>query len=251
MVVNDILVQGAIPLYFLDYYATGKLDASVASLVLDGILEGCKQASCQLIGGETAEMPGVYTNGKFDLAGFAVGIVEKDKMLPKIPEMQKGDLIIGWPSSGIHSNGFSLVRKIWQDNNLPFTEELLTPTKIYLDICMAAAPRVKAFAHITGGGLLDNIPRVIHPSLDIELFDDLQFLPIFTKIQELGNVSRQEMLRTFNCGIGMVAIIAPEDIDSLNNFLSFMAPEESQAKVIGVLKEKNNNDTSFNSSSRF
>jgi phosphoribosylformylglycinamidine cyclo-ligase len=251
MVVNDILVQGARPLYFLDYYATGKLDTTVASLILDGILEGCAQAGCDLIGGETAEMPGVYDSNKFDLAGFGVGIVDKHLMLPKSDEMKKGDLIIGWPSTGIHSNGFSLVRKIWADNKLPYTEELLTPTKIYLTECSVMAYKVKGFAHITGGGLLENIPRILPKHLDIEIFGDLQFTPIFTKIQELGNISRQEMMRTFNCGIGMVAIIAPEDFDLVSGCLNtlYVEPENKiTTKIIGVLKEKY--DTPFNSSGR-
>ena len=234
MSVNDLVVQGAEPLFFLDYFACGQLDPEVGARVIKGVAEGCRQAGCALIGGETAEMPGLYQTGDYDLAGFAVGAVERDAILPRT-DVRAGDVILGLASSGIHSNGYSLVRKIVERTGLrwsapaPFdpASELgvasLEPTRIYVKSCLAAlraTKAVKALAHITGGGFPDNIPRVLPQGLGVML--DLHRVPvppIFRWLADVGQVAEAEMLRTFNCGVGMVAVVAPGEADAVGNAL--------------------------------
>ena len=234
MSVNDLVVQGAEPLFFLDYFACGQLDPEVGARVIKGVAEGCRQAGCALIGGETAEMPGLYQTGDYDLAGFAVGAVERDAILPR-PDVRAGDVILGLASSGIHSNGYSLVRKIVERTGLrwsapaPFDPArelgvaLLEPTRIYVKSCLAAlraTKAVKALAHITGGGFPDNIPRVLPQGLGVML--DLHRVPvppIFRWLADVGQVAEAEMLRTFNCGVGMVAVVAPGEADAVGNAL--------------------------------
>jgi len=223
MCVNDLIVQGAEPLFFLDYYATGKLDPEVGAAIVAGIAEGCVQAGAALIGGETAEMPGLYADRDYDLAGFSVGAVERTRLLPK-SDIAAGDIAFGLPSSGVHSNGFSLVRKIVATTGLawdapaPFAPErslaaaLLAPTRIYVKPLLAAMKQtsgIKALAHITGGGFVDNLPRVLPDGLSIKL-DLAAFAvpPVFGWLAKEGGLAEHEMLRTFNCGIGMVVIAA-------------------------------------------
>jgi phosphoribosylformylglycinamidine cyclo-ligase len=220
MSVNDLVVQGAEPLFFLDYYATGKLDVKAAREVIAGIADGCKQAGCALIGGETAEMPGMYHGGDYDLAGFAVGAVERKKILPS-KDVKAGDIILGLGSSGPHSNGYSLIRKIISLSGLALTDAspfgkgtladaLLTPTRIYAKSLLKALkkPGIKALAHITGGGFVENIPRVLPKGTvaDIDL-DAVHYLQVFDWLARTGGVAEREMLRTFNCGIGMIAVV--------------------------------------------
>jgi len=222
MCVNDIVVQGAEPLFFLDYFATGKLDPTQGAAIVKGVAAACIESGCALIGGETAEMPGLYAKGDFDLAGFAVGAAERGTLLPRAG-LEAGDLVIGLPSSGVHSNGFSLVRRIVDRSGLewdapaPFASgtlaaALLTPTRLYVKPVLAAlkvAPGVLALAHITGGGFPDNLPRVLPDSVGVEL--DLGAFappPVFSWLAATGGVSEAEMLRTFNCGFGMVAFAA-------------------------------------------
>src|ERR1700674_182650 len=221
MSVNDLVVQGAEPLFFLDYFACGKLDTDVAAAVIGGIAAGCKEAGCALIGGETAEMPGLYQAGDYDLAGFALGAVERGRLLPR--DVAAGDVILGVTSSGVHSNGFSLVRKIVGQSGLgldapaPFApkktlgEALLTPTRIYVKAVLAALKvenGIKALAHITGGGFVDNIPRVLPKgtAARIEL-GAIPVTPVFAWLAQTGGVADMEMLRTFNCGVGLVVVI--------------------------------------------
>ncbi len=229
MSVNDLVVQGAEPLFFLDYFACSQLDPAVGAAVVKGIAEGCRQSGCALIGGETAEMPGLYRPGDYDLAGFAVGAVERNAILPR-PDIGAGDMLLGLASSGVHSNGFSLVRKAvaqaglaWSDP-APFAlgttlgEAMLTPTRLYVKSCLAAIREtgaVKALAHITGGGFTDNIPRVLPQGLGAQI--DLRQVPLPPVFRWLasGGVAQAEMLRTFNCGIGMVAIVAREAADDV------------------------------------
>jgi phosphoribosylaminoimidazole synthetase len=219
MCVNDVLAQGAEPLFFLDYFATGKLEEGVAADVIAGIAKGCLEAGCALIGGETAEMPGMYAEGEYDLAGFCVGAVERDHLLPRA--CREGDVMIGLPSSGAHSNGYSLIRKIVRDQGLsyseraPFDDEktlgeaLLAPTRIYVKslLPLLKDPAVRGFAHITGGGLTDNVPRVFDDGLRAR-FDaaSLALPPLFDWLARAGGLSKEEMRRTFNCGIGGVLI---------------------------------------------
>ncbi|XP_075053300.1 trifunctional purine biosynthetic protein adenosine-3 [Mixophyes fleayi] len=223
MCVNDILAQGAEPLFFLDYFACGALDVTVAGSVVSGIARACQMAGCALLGGETAEMPGMYAPGEYDLAGFAVGAVERGHMLPLLEKITAGDLVIGISSSGVHSNGFSLVRKVLEKSgrelsspalpgcgNMTFGELLLTPTKIYSKTLLAVlkSGHVKAYAHITGGGLLENIPRVLPTSLGVTLDALCWKIPgIFSWLQKEGALSEQELTRTFNCGIGAVLVV--------------------------------------------
>ena len=232
MCANDLIVQGAEPLFFLDYYATGKLDNDVAAAVVASIAEGCRQAGCALIGGETAEMPGMYTGGDYDLAGFCVGAVERDKVLTG-RDIAPGDVILGLASSGVHSNGFSLVRKIIEPNGWDLDQSfpslgtslgaaLLEPTKIYVRSLLPLVQQgmIKALAHITGGGLLENIPRVLpencHAVVDAGRWD----MPaIFALLQQGGHIAPEEMVRTFNCGIGMVVIVGPSEADRVSNEL--------------------------------
>jgi phosphoribosylformylglycinamidine cyclo-ligase len=225
MSVNDLVVQGAEPLFFLDYFACGKLDPEVGAAVVTGVAAACKEARCALIGGETAEMPGIYQAGDYDLAGFAVGAVARDKLLPR-KDIAPGDSVIGLASSGVHANGFSLVRRIvaaaglsW-DAPAPFEpsrqlgEALLTPTRLYVQSCLAAiraTGAVKALVHITGGGFVDNIPRVLQQGLAVALdLDRVPVHPVFKWLAAAGGVSEREMLRTFNCGIGMIAVLDAE-----------------------------------------
>lgn len=217
MCVNDIVVQGAEPLFFLDYFATGKLDVDSAANVVKGIAEGCKQAGAALIGGETAEMPGMYKSGDYDLAGFCVGVVEKDEILPR--EIKDGDILLGLASSGVHSNGYSLVRKIYEKDSSQFTmEELLTPTHIYVKSLLPAikAGLVKGCAHITGGGLTENLPRITGGEIKLGSWDIPE---VFKKLQKIGGVETSEMLRTFNYGIGMVVVCDPAKKDELKKQL--------------------------------
>ena len=222
MCVNDLIVQGAEPLFFLDYFATGKLSKEVAREVITGIAHGCKEAGCALIGGETAEMPGMYASGEYDVAGFCVGAAERDKLLPV--EVHEDDVILGLTSSGFHSNGFSLVRKLVKDRNLdldapaPFDPErnlgeaLLEPTRIYAKQVLGCvrAGKVSALAHITGGGITENVPRILPNGLEAQIdLNAWSLPPIFAWLQNLGAITNDEMLRTFNCGIGMV-LIAPQ-----------------------------------------
>jgi phosphoribosylformylglycinamidine cyclo-ligase len=221
MSVNDLIVQGAEPLFFLDYFATGRLKVEEARNVIAGIAEGCRQAGCALIGGETAEMPGMYHGGDFDLAGFAVGAVERERILPRA-DVGPGDVILGLASSGPHSNGYSLIRRLVEMSGLRYSdkapfdsgkrldEALLTPTRIYVKPVLAALEKtetIKALAHITGGGFLENIPRVLPANTVAEI--DLAHVPsppVFGWLQRLGGISEREMLRTFNCGIGMICV---------------------------------------------
>jgi phosphoribosylformylglycinamidine cyclo-ligase len=223
MSVNDLVVQGAEPLFFLDYFACGTLDPEVGAKVVAGVVEGCQMAGCALIGGETAEMPGLYRPGDYDLAGFAVGAVERDAVLPR-RDIVAGDVVLGITSSGLHSNGFSLVRKVVAEAGLdwaassPFNGDetlgraLLTPTRIYVRPCLVAIREsggIKGLAHITGGGLSENIPRALPRNLGVRL--DLTRVPTpaaFRWLAATGDIAEAEMLRTFNCGIGMVAIVA-------------------------------------------
>jgi len=225
MSVNDLVVQGAEPLFFLDYFACSKLDPDVGAAVVAGIADGCRQAGCALIGGETAEMPGIYQPGEYDLAGFAVGAAERGTLLPR--DVAAGDVVLGLASSGVHSNGYSLVRKVastagltWNalapfDQTKTLGEAVLTPTRIYVKSCLAAireTKSVKALAHITGGGFPDNIPRVLPEGLGVSLdLSRVPVLPVFKWLAQAGNVAQDEMLRTFNCGIGMIVVVAKKD----------------------------------------
>ena len=231
MSVNDILVQGAEPLFFLDYFSCGKLDVGTASRVIKGIAAGCEQAGCALIGGETAEMPGMYPEGEYDLAGFAVGVAEKDRLIDGT-KIIPGDAVIGLASSGIHSNGYSLVRRIIDvakpDLDAGFhgrtlADALMQPTRIYVKplLKLMEAIEVKGMAHITGGGLVENIPRVLPDSVVAEIQKEAwEMPPLFNWLQENGNVADDEMHRVFNCGIGMAVIVAREDAEKAVALLS-------------------------------
>ncbi|MFV2003849.1 MAG: phosphoribosylformylglycinamidine cyclo-ligase [Gammaproteobacteria bacterium] len=233
MCVNDILVLGAEPLYFLDYYATGELNTEIAASVVEGIAEGCRQSNAALIGGETAEMPGMYSKGDYDLAGFCVGVVEKQKIIDG-SKVKAGDAMIAIASSGPHSNGYSLVRKIIEvskaDINEPFGatgntlgETLLAPTRIYVKAIHELLPKfdIHAMAHITGGGLLENIPRVLPENAQAVIDKNSWQLPdVFQWLQENGNVETNEMHRTFNCGVGMVLITDADDADTIISTLN-------------------------------
>jgi phosphoribosylformylglycinamidine cyclo-ligase len=226
MCANDLIVQGAEPLFFLDYFATGKLDNGVAEQVIAGIAEGCKQAGCALIGGETAEMPGMYGPGDYDLAGFCVGAVERDSVLTA-DRVAAGDVLLGLASSGVHSNGYSLVRRLaadkgWKldrpalfDQDVLLIEALMAPTRIYVKplLPLVRAGKLHALAHITGGGLLENIPRVLPADLHAEVDADLWVQPrLMAFLQAQGAIEPAEMARTFNCGIGMVVVVAESDV---------------------------------------
>ena len=244
MCVNDIVVTGAEPLYFLDYFATGKLDIDVAASVVSGIATGCELAGAALTGGETAEMPGMYNNDDYDVAGFSVGIVEKDEIIDG-SSVQVGDVLIGMASSGPHSNGYSLIRKIISHANADLNqalgaktlgEHLLEPTRIYVKSILSLKDQVsiKAIAHITGGGLLENIPRVLPDFTQAKIDDNSWKMPeIFQWLQENGNIEQQEMYRTFNCGIGMVVCVAAEDKEKT---LEALKATGEQAFVIGDIK---------------
>ncbi len=214
MSVNDVLVQGAEPLFFLDYFATGKLEQGVAAQVIKGIARGCELAGCALIGGETAEMPGMYPAGEYDLAGFCVGVVEKSRILDG-KSIRRGDTILGLASSGPHSNGFSLIRKILErEPDTQYTDRLFEPTRIYVKPMLKAlkSARIKGLAHITGGGLTGNVPRILPKKTRAVIRGDAWPRPeVFQWLQRTGGVAEDEMHRVFNCGIGMVAIVAPKD----------------------------------------
>ncbi|MGZ8264389.1 MAG: phosphoribosylformylglycinamidine cyclo-ligase, partial [Burkholderiales bacterium] len=230
MSVNDILTLGAEPLFFLDYYACGKLDVATASEVVKGIATGCERAGCALIGGETAEMPGLYTPGEYDLAGFAVGVVEKAQIIDG-STIVPGDVLLGLASDGAHSNGYSLVRRIIETRNIdlagrlgdaPLADLLLAPTRIYvkplLEVMKSIA--VKGLAHITGGGLLENVPRVLSEELTARIDRGAWTVPpLFEWLKEQGSVPQDEMLRVFNCGIGMVVVVAAADADAIADSL--------------------------------
>jgi phosphoribosylformylglycinamidine cyclo-ligase len=232
MCVNDLVCQGAEPLFFLDYFATGKLDVAAAAEVITGIAEGCRTAGAALVGGETAEMPGMYEGKDFDLAGFAVGAMERGQTLPE--GVAAGDVLLGLSSSGVHSNGYSLVRRIvarsgldW-DADAPFGAaslgaELLAPTRIYVQPCLAAhrAGGLHGLAHITGGGLTENLPRVLPEGLGARIdLGTWELPPVFRWLAEQGGMVEAELLRTFNCGIGMIAVVAADRADALEALLA-------------------------------
>ncbi|MBO9582142.1 MAG: phosphoribosylformylglycinamidine cyclo-ligase [Sphingobium sp.] len=234
MCANDLIVQGAEPLFFLDYFATGRLDNGVAERVIAGIAEGCKQAGCALIGGETAEMPGMYADGDYDLAGFCVGAVERDQVLTA-DKVAEGDVILGLASSGVHSNGYSLVRRLaadkaWKldrpalfDQDVLLIDALMAPTRIYVRqlLPQVRAGKIHAMAHITGGGLLENIPRVLPAGLHACIDANLWMQPrLMAFLQAQGNIEPGEMAKTFNCGIGMAIVVAPDDVLSVTDALS-------------------------------
>jgi phosphoribosylformylglycinamidine cyclo-ligase len=249
MSVNDLVVQGAEPLFFLDYYATGRLEPEIGAAVVAGISIGCRQAGCALIGGETAEMPGLYQGDDYDLAGFAVGAVERGEVLPR-PDIAEGDVILGLASSGVHSNGYSLVRKVvsqsgvfWStpapfDNKQSLGEAILTPTRIYVKSCLAAIREtraVKGLAHITGGGFPDNIPRVLPKGLGARIdLTKVNAPPVFRWLSDAGDIAPNEMLRTFNCGIGMIAVVAPKDAAAVT--AAFTKAGEKVAAIGSVIR---------------
>lgn len=246
MSVNDILVQGAEPLFFLDYFACGKLDVATATDVIKGVALGCEQAGCALIGGETAEMPSMYPAGEYDLAGFAVGVVEKANLIDG-SKIAPGDVVLGLASSGAHSNGYSLVRKILEvakpDLDADFhgrklADVLLAPTRIYVKplLALMESMQVKGMVHITGGGLVENIPRVLQAHLTAVLQRDAWTMPpLFTWLQEHGGVADAEMHRVFNCGIGMTVIVSPEDADEA--MAQLQAAGETVYKI-GTIRER-------------
>ncbi len=247
MCVNDLVVQGAEPLFFLDYFATGKLEVAHAREVIAGIAEGCRIAGCALVGGETAEMPGLYKGGDYDLAGFAVGAAERGTLLPR-PDVGPGDVLLGLASSGVHSNGFSLVRRVLAATNLtmaaPATfaagqsvaQALLAPTRIYVKALLAAhrAGLVKAAAHITGGGLPGNLPRVL-PDGVVAALDAraIAVPPVFAWLARAGGIAPEEMLRVFNCGVGMVVVVGADQAEAA---IALFAAEGETATRIGVLQ---------------
>jgi len=249
MCVNDILANGAEPLFFLDYFATGHLDTDKATAVISGIAKGCTDSGCALIGGETAEMPGMYEGDDFDLAGFVVGAAERDAMLPRHDDMAAGDVLIGLASSGPHSNGYSLIRKIVEVSGLswdapsPFAggqslgQSLITPTRLYVKslLPLIRSGKLSGLAHITGGGLTDNTPRMLPKRLRAEFdFDSWERPAVFKWLQETGNVAEAEMQRAFNCGIGMVVCVKPNDVMDV---LSALEASGETATVIGQLRQ--------------
>tara|TARA_B100001989_G_C24549137_1_gene473033 strand:+ start:1285 stop:2412 length:1128 start_codon:yes stop_codon:yes gene_type:complete len=271
MCVNDLVVQGAEPLFFLDYFATGRLENDVAQHVIEGVAKGCEIAGCALIGGETAEMPGLYADGDYDLAGFTVGAVERDQIITG-ETITEGDIVLGLASNGIHSNGYSLVRKIIQDtpdlnyeSDLPFemtinyqhktaekaeniTQAMLAPTRIYVKQLLEALkikddndkPAIKGMAHITGGGLSENIPRILPKDINARLDCTSWILPeIFKWLKDLGNLESYDMARTLNCGIGMVVIVSPDHVEKIKKSL-----ENSGESVfeIGIIEKQNVSD---------
>ena len=247
MSVNDILVQGAEPLFFLDYFACGKLDVARATDVIKVIAEGCEQSGCALIGGETAEMPGMYPEGEYDLAGFAVGVVEKSKVING-HSIRPGDVVLGLASNGAHSNGYSLIRKIIERSNPDLDAEfdggqtlrqaVIAPTRLYVKPILAALEKfeIKGMAHITGGGLTENIPRVLPENCVAQI--DAQSWPLpklFQWLQQAGNVEQQEMYRTFNCGIGMAVIVPAEQADAAQ---AFLAGQGETVYRLGTIRER-------------
>jgi len=257
MCVNDIVVQGAEPLFFLDYLATGKLDVAQATQIVEGIAEGCRIAGCALIGGETAEMPGMYHGKDYDLAGFAVGAAERGALLPR-SDIAAGDALVAIASSGVHSNGYSLVRKIVEISGLdwyldaPFApgqslaQALLTPTRIYVKPILAALKAgigIKALAHITGGGFIDNIPRVLpdHLAAHVDL-SAITVPKVFGWLSRTGGLEEREMLRTFNCGVGMLVAVAPEDAEKL---VAQLNEAGETAAIVGQLTERSEEPVTF------
>jgi phosphoribosylformylglycinamidine cyclo-ligase len=251
MSVNDILVQGAEPLFFLDYFACGKLDVPAATEVIKGIAAGCEQSGCALIGGETAEMPGMYPVGEYDLAGFAVGVVEKSKIITG-EHIKTGDVVLGLASNGAHSNGYSLVRKIIErskpDLNARFDGErtladcIMAPTRLYVKpmLSLMQLLTVKGMAHITGGGITENVPRVLPSNVVADVDSKSWQMPkLFHWLREQGNVEAQEMFRTFNCGIGMVVVVATQDADAAIKHLQ--AAGESVSRI-GVIRARDGNE---------
>ena len=247
MCVNDLLAQGAEPLMFLDYYATSKLEVDVARRVVAGIAEGCKRAGCALVGGETAEMPGMYGDSDYDLAGFSVGAVNRDGVLPKLDDQREGDLIIGLASSGPHSNGYSLIRKVvevagltWSSpapfaKDLSLAQALLEPTRIYIKsvLPLMKAGLIKGGAHITGGGLIENPDRAVREGLTAQFdFDGWNFPPVFEWLMQAGGIDKREMLRTFNCGVGFVLYVSPKNADAV---LSALLEAGEDAFICGQL----------------
>jgi len=259
MSVNDIVVQGAEPLFFLDYFACGKLDPEATAAIVAGIAEGCRESGCALIGGETAEMPGLYKEGDYDLGGFAVGAAERGTLLPR-PDIAAGDAVIGLASSGVHSNGFSLVRKIVElsgvslDAPAPFSPvmtlggALLMPTRLYVKSCLRAireSGAVKGLAHITGGGFTDNIPRVLPKPLGVGIdLARLPVLPVFKWLAAQGGIAELELLRTFNCGIGMIAIVKPDAVEKVSEILT--ANGETVALLGEVIPAKGEHRVVYN-----
>jgi len=257
MSVNDILVNGGKPLAFLDYVATGKILPDAFSQILSGISEGCQQAGCALLGGETAEMPGMYLNDEYDLAGFCIGIAEKDELYPHLDAMQVNDTLIGLPSAGLHSNGYSLVRKIlFQDHALAMQtipegwthslkEELLQPTRIYvarvLSLLSALPTAVKGMVHVTGGGFYDNLPRALPARLSAEIDAGAWRLPpIFQYLQALGGLSNETLWHTFNCGVGYILIVDPTQAQAVLAHLNQDAATRDKAFIMGQLIASHN-----------
>ncbi|DAB33310.1 MAG TPA: phosphoribosylformylglycinamidine cyclo-ligase [Sulfurospirillum sp. UBA12182] len=237
MCVNDLICNFGTPLFFLDYYATSKLDLEASVAVVGGIAEGCKRAECSLIGGETAEMPGMYNKDDFDLAGFAVGIAEKDEM-NRLEHVKAGDILLALPSSGVHSNGYSLVRKLFFEklgykfedviDGKPLIDILLEPTRIYVNIFKKLKSKINALAHITGGGIVENLPRVLPQNLKALVYKEkIKTLPVFELMSK--HVAESEMYRTFNMGVGMVLVVSPENVDEVL--------ANSDGYVIGELQE--------------
>ena len=251
MCVNDLVVQGAEPLFFLDYYATGKLDVDVASDVVKGIAEGCVQSGCALVGGETAEMPGMYHTGDYDLAGFCVGVVEKSEIIDG-SQVKVGDALIALGSSGPHSNGYSLIRKVIdvagvnpateQLDGRPLSEQVLAPTKIYVKSVLALIKQteVHAIAHLTGGGFWENIPRVL-PKNTKAVIDESswEWQPVFKWLQEKGNIETYEMYRTFNCGVGMVIALPQSQVETA---LAILKQSGENAWLIGHIESATDNE---------
>jgi phosphoribosylformylglycinamidine cyclo-ligase len=257
MCVNDLIVQGAEPLFFLDYFASGKLDVEAATNVIAGIAEGCRQANCALIGGETAEMPGMYAAGDYDLAGFSVGAVERNHILPT-KDMAEGDVILGLASNGLHSNGFSLVRRLVEAESLAWdapspaapsqslAEDLLTPTRIYVRAVLAAlkakAP-IKGLVHITGGGFQENLPRVLTDDLAAHIdLSAWKLPPIFQWVQKAGAVEQAELLRTFNCGIGMALVVPAK---AAADVMAVLAKQGETVLPIGSLTRRQGDGVTF------
>jgi len=257
MCANDLVVQGAEPLLFLDYFATGHLSVEAGKDIVSGIAEGCRQAGCALIGGETAEMPGMYADGDYDLAGFCVGAAERNTLIDG-STIAEGDVIIGLASVGVHSNGFSLVRRVAEKAGLDWNSEapfeqgstlgkaLLAPTRMYVKGCLAALKAIGkdslgGFAHITGGGMTENVPRVLPKGLDA-VIDGTSFPipPVFGWLAKAGNIASSEMLRTFNCGIGMVVIVKPDAVDAA---IAALQSEGEKACVIGKITKSASADT--------
>lgn len=256
MCVNDLLVQGGQPLAFLDYVAVGRIDVPAFDQILGGIAQACRETGCALLGGETAEMPGFYPDGKYDVAGFSVGVVERSRIYPRTERLQAGQALIGLASSGVHSNGFSLVRKILADQGLTFEsvvpdvspsasigQVLLAPTRLYvspvLNLLAAYGEQVHGMCHITGGGLVDNLPRVLPAHLKAEIcWGSWQKAPVFEWLQRAGSLSQATMARTFNSGIGFVLVVDAEATDAVMGWLQANAPAEWAPSVIGTLSAR-------------